>query len=480
MPRALRLLVLALFIAVALGACGSGGTSTGDKATTATPAALGTVPSPSPPPLSGALTVFAAASLTDAFTEIATAFQAANPRVRVTFNFGASSTLRTQLEQGARADVFASADQIQMDAAKKANVVEGEAPLFAKNKLVLIVPADNPARISGVQDLARPGIRFVLTDKSVPIGNYARTALEKMTGDPRFGADFAQKVLANLKSEEANVRAVVTKVQLGEADAAIVYSSDVTPAVAKDVQRIPIPDEVNVIASYPIAVTRDAPNRAAAQAFIAFVRGPRGQDILKKWGFIVDAETGSTHVPPTVPPLPLLTVAQERRYSPSFRLTGGVERPMTVTLTDLQALPAEEVEVDFLSGSGVQHHRYTGVRLSTLIQQAGPRFDPNVRNDALHWYVRVGATDGYWVILAWAEIDPGFANKPVLVAYAEDGELLGEMDGMARLVVPGDLRGGRYVSTITSITLHKAEPPAEAPPDAGDGSGTCARVPHAR
>ncbi len=471
MIRGLRLLLLALLPAALLSACGSGDQASRATLPTAAPAAAGNIPSPSPPPLSGELTVFAAASLTDAFNEIAGAFQTAHPRVTVRYNFGASSTLRTQLEQGARADVFASADQVQMDAAKKANVIDGEAQLFAKNKLTVIVPADNPAKIGGVQDLARPGIRFVLTDKSVPIGNYARTALEKMAGDPRFGADFAQKVLANLKSEEANVRAVVTKVQLGEADAAIVYSSDVTPTVAKEVQRITIPDEFNIIATYPIAVVRDAPNKPAARAFVQFVRGPQGQDILNKWGFIVDAETRSGRAPHINPTLPLLTVAQERRYSPSFRLTGGVERPAAYTLSDLQTLPAEEVEVDFLTGTGMQHHRYRGVRLSTLILQAGPLFDPNVRNDALHWYVRVDATDGYWAILAWAEMDPGFANKPVLVAYEEDGALLGEMDGMARLVVPGDLRGGRYVSNIRTITLVKAEPPAPHEPDDAHASG---------
>lgn len=465
MIHTLRLLLLALLVAALPSACGSGDRASRATAPTATPAAAGSNPSPGPPPLSGELTVFAAASLTDAFNEIAGAFQAANPRVTVRYNFGASSTLRTQLEQGARADVFASADQVQMDAAKKANVIDGEAQLFAKNKLTVIVPADNPAKIGSVQDLARPGIRFVLAHKSVPIGNYARAALEKMAGDPRFGADFAQKVLANLKSEEANVRAVVTKVQLGEADAAIVYSSDVTPAVAKEVQRIPIPDEFNIIATYPIAVVRDAPNKPAARAFVQFVRGPQGQDILNKWGFIVDAETRSSRAPHIAPALPLLTVAQERRYSPSLRLVGGVERPAVYALSDLQALPAEEVEVDFLTGTGMQHHRYRGVRLSTLILQAGPLFNPNVRNDALHWYVRIDATDGYWVILAWAEIDPGFANKPVLVAYEEDGALLGEMDGMARLVVPGDLRGGRYVSNISTITLLKAEPPAPYEPD---------------
>jgi molybdate transport system substrate-binding protein len=244
-------------------------------------------------PLRGDLTVFAAASLTDAFNEIGQEFQKANPGVTPKFNFAASTALRTQLEQGAKADLFASADQVQMDNAKKAGVVEGEDRLFVKNKLVAIHPGNNPANIQSHQDLARPGIKIVLTDANVPIGAYARSALQKMSADPQYGADFGQKVLANLRSEEANVRAVVTKVQLGEADAAIVYASDVTPQVSGQVKSILIPDQFNTIATYPIAVVKDAPNKAAAQAFIAFVRSRQGQEILRKHNFIVDAETGA-------------------------------------------------------------------------------------------------------------------------------------------------------------------------------------------
>src|SRR4051812_27206333 len=185
-------------------------------------------PAASAPALRGDLTVFAASSLTDAFNEIGQAFQQSYPGVTPKFNFAASTALRQQIEQGARADVFASADQVQMEMAKKSGVIAGEDRLFAKNKLVLIYPTANPGKVSSVQDLARPGLKFVLTDRYVPIGAYARQALESMSKDPQFGPDFATRVLANLKSEELNVRAVVTKVQLGEADAAIVYATDVT------------------------------------------------------------------------------------------------------------------------------------------------------------------------------------------------------------------------------------------------------------
>lgn len=286
-----------LLSSVCVLACGGGssaGTSSNvDHQTAAASEGARSAGSPTPT-LRGSLTVFAASSLTDAFNEIGAAFQKDNPSVAVKLNFGASSMLRTQLEQGVRADLFASADQPQMDAARKANVIQGEDKVFVKNKLVLIVPAANPGKVTEPQDLARPGLKLVLTDKAVPIGAYARTALEKMSADPRFGADFAQKALANVKSEEANVRAVVTKVQLGEADAAIVYATDITPGVARDIQSIVIPDQFNTVATYPIAVVNGAANSNAARAFIAYVRSAAGQAILVRSGFIVDRDTGSS------------------------------------------------------------------------------------------------------------------------------------------------------------------------------------------
>ncbi len=266
--------------AMASPAAGASAVSASPAAAAGTPAKLG-----------GSLTVFAASSLTDAFNEIGQGLQQ-RAGVKVTFNYGASSTLATQLAQGAPADVFASADQPNMDKAKQAGVIDGADQLFARNRLVVIVPKANPAKIQTLQDLAKPGINFVLTDPSVPIGNYARQALAKMAQDPAFGAGFDQKVLANLKSQEANVRAVVGKVQLGEADAAITYATDVTPDAAKDVQAIAIPDQFNVVATYPIAVVKGSQNRTAAQAFIAYLRSPAGQAVLKKWGFILDADTG--------------------------------------------------------------------------------------------------------------------------------------------------------------------------------------------
>jgi molybdate transport system substrate-binding protein len=249
--------------------------------------AVGAAPDGSAPAAAqgGELTVFAAASLTDAFDELGGLFESQQSGSRVRFNYGASSQLRTQLEQGARGDVFASADQAQMDQARAAGLVAGAAPAFARNALVLLTPRDNPGRIETLADLARPGLRLVTTAPQVPVGSYTRQVLAKLSDDPAYGADFASRVLANVRSEEDNVRAVVAKVQLGEADGGVVYTSDVTPAVAPEVRTIAIPDAVNVIAAYPIAVVADARQPALAQRFVDLVLSDAGQEVLARYGF---------------------------------------------------------------------------------------------------------------------------------------------------------------------------------------------------
>jgi molybdate transport system substrate-binding protein len=239
------------------------------------------------PRIQGELTVFTAASLTDAFKEIAAQIERANPGTKLTFNFAGSPTLRTQLAQGARADVFASADEPNMYGAERDGTISGEPQIFARNLLVVVVPANNPAGINTPQDLAKPKLKLVLTNKDVPVGNYARQALDKMSRDPAFGKDFSTRVLANLVSEETNVKQVASKVQLGEADAGIVYSTDVTPAIGSAVRVIPIPPEFNVIAKYPIAAVKGARNALGARAFIEYVLSPAGQAILARYGFLV-------------------------------------------------------------------------------------------------------------------------------------------------------------------------------------------------
>ena len=222
----------------------------------------------------GEITVLAAASLTDAFKELGAAFQTANPATRVTFSFGASSTLVTQINQGAPADVFASADLANMDKLTGAGGAgaAGAPTAFATNKLQIIVGKGNPRGIAGPTDLAKAGVIYVTAAPEVPIGKYAQQVLDKA------------KVAVTPKSLEADVRAVVNKVTLGEADAGIVYATDVKAAGDKAVG-VTIPDDVNVLATYPIAVTKATKNAPVANAFIAYVISAPGQAILAKFGF---------------------------------------------------------------------------------------------------------------------------------------------------------------------------------------------------
>lgn len=247
------------------------------------------------------LTVFAAASLTDAFTEIEAAFESANPGVDVVFNFGGSSTLATQLAEGAPADVFASANNTQMNVAVEAERIGSEPIPFVKNRLVLIVPADNPAQIESLDDLANSGIRLVFAAPSVPVRDYTDAMLEKLAADPSYGEAYVAAVMANLASEEDNVRQVSAKVALGEADAGIVYRSDVTPDVAEDVIALPIPDALNTLATYPIAITDDAANPELAQAFVDYLLSDAGQDTLVTWGFYSVNDPEATPEPELTP-----------------------------------------------------------------------------------------------------------------------------------------------------------------------------------
>jgi len=243
----------------------------------------------------GELIVFAASSLTDPFNEIKTALETANPGLKVTINFGGSNTLRAQLEQGAKADVFASANQTEMDNALKSNLVADKGTTFVRNRLVVILPKSNPGKVQTLQDLAKSGLKFVTAQKDVPVGGYTLQALDKMSKDPAFSPDFSTKVQANFVSQESNVKQVVAKVQLGEADAGIVYSSDISAKVSPDLATIEIPDQFNTLAAYPIATLKGAANTAAAKVFVDYVLGDKAQAILKKNNFIpISSTTSST------------------------------------------------------------------------------------------------------------------------------------------------------------------------------------------
>lgn len=223
------------------------------------------------------LTVSAAASLTDAFTDLGVAFEIDNPGVTVTFNFGPSDGLATQINEGAPVDVFASASGTWMDA------VEDEGPGvtgrtdFAKNRLAIIVPTGDPAGIQGIDDLANDDVKLVLAAEGVPAGDYAREILDN--------AGIADAALANVVSNEEDVRAVVTKVVSGDADAGVVYVTDVTSDLGGDVETIEIPDDINVIATYPIAVVTGSQEADLAQRFVDDVLG-RGQQTLAEHGFL--------------------------------------------------------------------------------------------------------------------------------------------------------------------------------------------------
>lgn len=230
------------------------------------------------------LVVFAASSLFEPFQELGKSFQSAHGGTTVEFNFAGSAQLVAQLQQGASADVIAFADLPNMKKAQDAGLVAGEPVIFAKNRLTVVVPRQNTARIQHLADLARPGVKVVLAHENVPVGRYAREMLERASQRPGYGADFAQRVLANVVSQEINVKQVLAKVALGEADAGIVYVTDVKAAGA-DVQEIEIPDDVNVVACYPIAVTKSSRVPALAQEFVALVQSEEGQAVLEQYGF---------------------------------------------------------------------------------------------------------------------------------------------------------------------------------------------------
>jgi len=443
-------------------------------APTTAPAAQPTAAVTPAAPVSGEIVVFAASSLTDVFQDMATAFQQAHPGAKVTFNFGASSQLATQLGQGAKADVFASADQTQMDNAKKADAIAGSDQVFARNRLVLIVPKDNPQHISAVKDLANAGVKFVTAQPSVPIGQYTAQLLDKAAADPAYGADFKSRVQANTVSQEDNVRQVVSKVQLGEADAAIVYSTDPTPQVRDQLQLIQIPDALQQLATYPIAVAKGA-NSAGGEAFVSYVLGPDGQATLAKWGFLQPPPTATSPAAQATPQsggggsgssggatpaaaAPVPAVASST-FSPTVQVAGLVGTPRSFSLQDLQALPAETVQVSYLAGQGSESASFTGTRLLNVFQAAGGATLPTDMNNAkLRVTVMVTAADGYQVAFGWGELDADYGAAPILLAYARDGQPMGDKQGMARLVVPGDKRGGRYVSMVKRIELRDPGP----------------------
>jgi molybdate transport system substrate-binding protein len=250
----IRLAAVFAVAALALAACG-GGDDSGGSSGAGSPAEI---------------KVFAAASLTAAFSELGERFTAANGGVEVAFNFAGSQALATQIRQGAPADVFASADLANMD---KVTDLVGSPKSFASNQLQIVVEQGNPTGVKGLDDLANPDLKVVLAAPDVPAGKYAAEALAKagVTVEP--------------VSQEDNVKAVVTKVSLGEADAGIVYATEVTAGGDK-VEGVGIPEELNVLATYPIATVRASQAASQAQAFMDLVLSAEGQRVLRELGFL--------------------------------------------------------------------------------------------------------------------------------------------------------------------------------------------------
>ncbi len=231
------------------------------------------------------LTVFTAASLTGAFGEIGEMYEN-ETGIHVAFNFDGSQALRTQLENGAYADVFASANMKQMNAVRESGLMNNSSvAIFTKNKLALIVPKDNPANIRNLTDLARPGIKIVMGTKDVPVGDYALQIIARLGNDSAYGPDYETEVMANVISQETNVNYVVTKVALGEADAGFAYVSDVTEDMISKIDKIVIPDEYNIIAEYPMGMLMESKYPAESQVFMDLVMSDEGRAVLEKYGF---------------------------------------------------------------------------------------------------------------------------------------------------------------------------------------------------
>jgi molybdate transport system substrate-binding protein len=253
-----RVLVLAVLVTVA--SCGG------------SPQSQLSTGSASAAPPSGTITIFAASSLTNAFDRVGDELTRLYPATRYTFNYGSSSTLATQIVNGAPADVFASADELNLQKVEGAALVPGPASIFATNRLQIAVAPGNPKRISSLADLARRDLVVVLAAPSVPAGKYALDALGKAG------------VTLTPASQEVDVRAVLNKVALGEADAGIVYVTDVRSAAGR-VAGVDIPEQHQVIARYPVAVLNESRNKRLSSLFVEFLLGADGQRVLGDFGF---------------------------------------------------------------------------------------------------------------------------------------------------------------------------------------------------
>ncbi len=271
-----------LLVLLTASACGSSSTAATATAT--------------PQPVT--LKVFAADSLTAVFTKLGNQFHTLHPNVTLSFNFAGSNTLAAQINQGAPADVFASANLTQMNVVVSAGGIDASSvQVFAHNHIVVIIPKSNPGNITTLQDLAKPGVKIVLGASSVPAGAYALQFLASASADPSFGSSYKANFLKNVVSYQTDVGGVLSQVTTGDADAGIVYISD-ADTDASSLSTIAIPANLNPTAIYPIAPVKSSAQASTAAAFVAFVMSSEGQSVLASFGFL-SATDGPGYTAPT-------------------------------------------------------------------------------------------------------------------------------------------------------------------------------------
>jgi molybdate transport system substrate-binding protein len=278
--------VAGLISVLVLAACTTGGG--GAPGPSSPPATAAPSASPAAPSAAAAdLTIFGAASLGKVLEQVKGAYEAASPGSKLTISTDSSAALEMQIEQGAPADIFLSADTTNPKKLIDGGFADGDAIPFAGNKLTIITPQGNPAGLTSPFDLAKDGIRVVAAQDEVPISTYTKQVIEKLAGAEGAPADFAARYAANVVSKEENVSALRTKVELGEGDAGIVYVTDA--AASHKVDTIDIPDPQNVAATYAGVVVKASQDAEAAHAFLDWLSGTDGQAILEQFGFLPPA-----------------------------------------------------------------------------------------------------------------------------------------------------------------------------------------------
>ncbi|MEJ7748662.1 MAG: molybdate ABC transporter substrate-binding protein [Candidatus Limnocylindrales bacterium] len=284
--RLAALLTAAVLLVTACTSGASSASSPSQPASVVPSASTATAASSAPPTSAGLveLTVYAAASLKGALEKAKAAYEATNPGTTLTISADSSSALETQIEQGAPADVFLSADPSNPKKLVDGGFASGAAVTFAGNELVVIVSSDNPAEVATPADLAKAGLKVIAAGDEVPITKYATQLVDNLAGESGYPADFAARYTANIASKEDNVKAVVAKIELGEGDAGIVYVTDARASTK--VETIDVPDSANVPATHAGVVVKASPNQGAAQAFLGWFAGSDGQAILASFGFL--------------------------------------------------------------------------------------------------------------------------------------------------------------------------------------------------